>query len=70
MAEGKPDTAASRRSRDDHPGPRRKGRAALAIAVILVVTIVVIFVARNLEHAKELENSPAPPPSPTAGQNG
>ena len=44
---GKPAPA----TRDDHPGPRRKGRAGLVIVLILLVMVVFIFVARNFEHA-------------------
>ena len=42
------------------PSPARKGRAGIAVVAILIAMIVVIFVARNFEHAKELEESPPP----------
>jgi hypothetical protein len=37
--------------------------------VILLALVVFIFVARNFEHAQEVEENPSPP-LPTAGQNG
>ena len=60
MDGGKPGKDASPRSRDDHPGPKRKGRAAVAIVAILLLLVVGIFVARNFEHAEELEQNPQP----------
>ena len=65
MAGEKPGKAA----RDAHPGPKRKGRAGIVVVVVLFVVIAVIFVARNIEHAQELEEHPSPP-LPTAGPNG
>lgn len=53
-------------ARDDHPGPRRKGRAGLVIVVIVLVLVVVIFVTRNIEHAQDLEENPPP----ATGQGG
>ena len=47
------------------PGPRRKARAGFLIAALVAVIAAVTFVGMNIEHARELEESPPPPPSPT-----
>ncbi|MCZ0960984.1 hypothetical protein [Paracoccus benzoatiresistens] len=51
-------------SREPKPGPRRLGRAGVAVAVILVAIILVIFVGRNLWHATEVHDD-----SPEIGQD-
>jgi len=48
------------------PSPRRKGRAAIIVAAIVLLVALVIFVGLNFQHAKELEESPPAPPSPTS----
>ena len=66
MAVEKPGKDARARWQDDHPGPKRKGRAAVAVLAILFAMIVIIFVARNFQHANELEENPPP----ATGQGG
>lgn len=39
------------------PGPRRLGRAGIAVIAILVVLVLVIFVGRNLWHASEVDDA-------------
>ena len=51
------------------PIPALPLRAGIVVVVVLFVVVAVIFVARNIEHAQELEEHPSPP-LPTAGQNG
>jgi hypothetical protein len=51
---------------DPSPSPRRKARAGIVVVGIILVIAVVIFVGLNLQHAKELEESPPLPPSPTS----
>lgn len=65
---GKPGKDVRAGSRNDHPSAKRKGRAGLVIVVVLLLLVIGIFVARNIEHAQELEENPSPP-LPTAGQN-
>ena len=40
------------------PGPRRKARAGFLIAALVAVIAAVTFVGMNIEHARELEESP------------
>ncbi|MDQ1902584.1 hypothetical protein RAH32_19355 [Paracoccus sp. WLY502] len=40
------------------PGPRRLGRAGIAVVAILVALVVVIFLGRNLWHASEVTEDP------------
>ncbi len=40
------------------PGPRRLGRAGVAVIAILVVIMLAIFVGRNLWHATEADDPP------------
>ncbi|MTE01281.1 hypothetical protein GIY56_13405 [Paracoccus sp. YIM 132242] len=47
------------------PGPRRLGRAGVAVVVILVAVMLVLFVGRNLWHASEVHDTP---PEVEAGQ--
>jgi hypothetical protein len=48
------------------PSPRRKARAGFVVAAIVILVVVAIFVGLNLQHAKELEESPPAPPLPTS----
>jgi hypothetical protein len=45
-------------SREPKPGPRRLGRAGMAVVAILVAIILVMFVGRNLWHATEVHDEP------------
>lgn len=47
------------------PGPRRMGRAGIAVIAILVVIMLVIFLGRNLWHATEVDEAP---PETSQGQ--
>lgn len=51
--------------REPKPGPRRLGRAGVAVVVILVAIALVLFVGRNLWHATEVQDDP---PEVEAGQ--
>lgn len=47
------------------PGPRRKGRAGLVIAVIVVLVAIAVFVGMNIDHAKEAAETPGGGPPNT-----
>mgnify|MGYP006949970026 CR=1 FL=1 len=47
------------------PGPRRLGRAGVAVVAILAAVVLVLFVGRNLWHATEVDEAP---PEIGAGQ--
>lgn len=40
------------------PGPRRLGRAGVAILAMLAVVVVALFVGRNIWHATEVNEPP------------
>ena len=48
------------------PSPRRKARAGIVVVAIVLLVAAVVFVGLNFQHAKELEESPPAPPSPTS----
>lgn len=43
---------------EPRPGPRRLGRAGVAVVVILIALALVLFVGRNLWHATEVDEDP------------
>lgn len=51
--------------REPKPGPRRLGRAGVAVLAIVAATVLVLFVGRNLWHATEVDE---PPPEVTGSQ--
>jgi hypothetical protein len=43
------------------PSQRRKARAGVIVVALVLMIAAVTFVGMNLQHAKELRESPSPP---------
>lgn len=48
----------------DTPSPKRKARAGVTVVVILVAMVLAVFVGRNLWHAEQPPDYPAPAQAP------